>query len=187
VFGGLTAPADCTRERGTGFVAFEREAVSALVQRPSGVPREGEGSSREELLSREAERPEQSTFCRKGNKSRFAKRVEDAPGEVIVRVEEADESVRRWGRGREGDDIEDHMRCGGGEDGDEERMVGKSLRVARPSTKRSDEGRDVDNLGRPGWVTVLGSSFKSEGRGSSSPFSVTRTDRRGEGRGAKRI
>ena len=152
----------------------------------------GEVSSREELLSREPVLRESSVFCRNGFKSRFAKRVEDAlvrrAASVTVAFEDVGD-ITMWGRaGEEGEETEDRVGCGGAEDGPETLAVGSFFGVTMLSPKRREQEGDVWQLRCLRWEMPLGSSSsKTAGNGSSSPPSVTRTARRGSGRGAKRI
>jgi hypothetical protein len=153
---------------------------------------EGEVSSREELLSREPVRRGSSLFGRNGFKSRFAKRVEDAlvrqAASVTVAFEDMGDIVM-WARaGEGGDETQDRVGCARAEDGPETLTVGSFFGVTMLSPKRREERGDVWQLRSLGWEMPLGSSSsKTEGNGSSSPPSVTRTARRGSGRGAKRI
>jgi hypothetical protein len=150
---------------------------------------EGEISSREELLSREPVRRGSLVLCWNGLKSRFAKRVEDAlvrkAASVTVAFEDVGD-IGMWPRaGEGGDETEDRVGCAYDEDGPETLTVGSFFGVTMLSPKRREEVGDVWESWSLG--PLGSSSSKTEGNGSSSPPSVTRTARRGSGRGAKRI
>jgi hypothetical protein len=153
---------------------------------------EGGVSSREELLSREPVRRGSSDFCRNGLKSRFAKYLEDAlvrkAPSVTVAFEDVGD-IAMWAReGEGGDETQGRAGYARDEDGPETLTVGSFFGVTTLSPKRREEEGDACGFWGLGWEMPLGSSSsKTESNGSSSPPSVTRTARRGSGRGAKRI
>lgn len=131
-----------TRERVSLFAEVDREASSALAQRPKGKPKEGEVSSREELLSRELVRCGSSVFCPNGLKRRFAKRAEDALVREAVSVTVVAEgvSVIRARLGEGGDDTEPRLVCTRVEDEPEVVLFGIFLgdTILSPKSREGD-------------------------------------------------